>query len=331
MTPGRSCLFHTHTHGSEPSASIQAADRQSERNPATNTVTDVRRTRQKMRKKIRELGTLVKQFVEERNISVLVANETTEQELNRQITALARQKLVDEFTDFLEDKRRTAMGRGARAAFENMKSAVQVTRDELRGSQFVEPGDREMLQRLGRIDAGLLTEVSEETGDRITEQLRLGASQNESVRQLGRRVDFVLQEGEGDEVDRAKLGVEGQTIKSKGELIAHDAIQTSYEEMARKRYLQNGFRFAEFTAIIDQITSRICRRMDGEIIDLQTQPHLIPQLHPWCRSDIRPLPTMDVESVDESALPDFVIESAEATASFRPPIDLNAGVAQSII
>lgn len=306
--------------GGSRRASIQAAE---DRNPATNTATDVRRSRARMRRVVRDIDSELKAFIAKRNLSNMVGSDAGEKALNRKVTLLSQRRFREDFLSWAEDRRRTAMGRGARAALDNAQSVLG--EEQVTGTPTFSGGDRGLERKLKRVDSGLLKDLGDETGDRVTEQLRRGVAKGETVENLGKRVDAVLVDG--DMADRPKLGVKGQTIKSKGELIAHDSIQDAYEQAARKRYMENGFRFARFTATLDNLTSDVCRRMNGEVIDLANQPHLVPGIHPWCRSDIRPLPDMEADPVDEAGLPDKVTKSAMATKAYRPPpeIDVNLG------
>jgi NAD+--asparagine ADP-ribosyltransferase len=106
-------------------------------------------------------------------------------------------------------------------------------------------------------------------------------------------------------------------------MIAHDSIQDAYETAARERYLRNGFRHARFDAILDNKTSAICRRMNGEIVDISRQGHLSPPLHPWCRSDLIPVQDPDTAVVNETNIADEHLETAMRTKSYRPDV-LNA-------
>jgi hypothetical protein len=160
--------------------------------------------------------------------------------------------------------------------------------------------------------------LAEEVGDRVTRQLRIGFARGEDTADLGRRVDFILTEGSDPE--RAKTGAKGQTIMSKGELIAHDSVQDAYVSAAHRRYLQNGFRYAIFDATIDTKTSAVCRRLNEHVIDLVETPWLVPGLHPWCRSGLRP--TLDIgdrEPLSEGDIADSYINTIMRTKGYRPP------------
>jgi len=320
---------HDHTPGSPCTCcgpvSLQAQDDEddedtdSTRSAATRTTTDLRRARQKSRDALRGLSDDVDDFLQDRNVERIVNDPSAEQRLNEQLTRLARGRLREELLQWLSERRKVTMGRAARSSFDRMQTTltgVGVARD-LVGRSSLSREDRQINRMVNDVDAGLLERLSDEAATEVTRQIRLGFQQREDVREIGRRVDMVLVDG--DDPDRQKKGVTGQTIMSKGELIAHDSVQDAYEHAARRRYLKNGFRYATFDAVIDFKTSSVCRRMDEVVIDMVDDPHLVPPLHPWCRSDIRPALNVDEQRVvtDDDIADDF-LQTIYSTKSYRP-------------
>jgi len=285
----------------------------------TQNRTDQRRARQRARRVVRELDDELTAFIEEANLRGIDTSVSKQRQINQKITLLTNNKLNDDLLTWLEDRRKQSMGRAARAAMDMMQSELGES-DELRGARRFSNEDARTAQVLQKIDAGLIEELSNETGDRITDQLVRGFQQNETIEELGKRVDAVLVDGDFEELSRAKLGVKGQTIRSKGEMIAHDSIQDAYETAARERYLRNGFRHVRFDNPMDNKTSPICERLHGEILDITEQGHLVPPLHPWCRSDIIPVRDPDTSPVSDGNIADEHLETAMATKSFRPDV-----------
>lgn len=297
-----------------------------DRTVATRTTGDLRRARQRARESVRSISDDVEQYLDRRDLSGVIDNPSQEQRLNDQLTRLAQQRLFSGLLDWLRERRKVVMGRAARAAFDRMQTALTaagVARD-LTGSDSMSREDRSINQMVNDVDAGLLEDLSDEAGDRMTRHIRQGFRERDQIgRQqdgtsIGRRVDMVLTDG--DDPDRQKVGVEGQTIMSKGEMIAHDSIQDAYTHAARRRYLRNGFRYATFDAVIDFKTSDVCTRMNEVLIDMVKDPHLVPPLHPWCRSDLRPTLNQDGnQPVRDDDIADDFLQKIYQTKSYRPP------------
>lgn len=308
----------THDHGC--CRGVQAADQSDRQNVATRTTTDLRRARERARAAIREITDDVEDYLQERDVARRLEDPSQRQRVNDQLTQLVQDQLFQGLLNWLSERRKIVMGRAARAAFDRMQQALTAAgvARELLGSDTLSREDRQINRMLNDIDAGLLENVADDAGDRITRQIRLGFRNREDMREIGRRVDMVLVDG--DDPDRQKKGVQGQTIMSKGEMIAHDSVQDAYTHSARRRYLKNGFRYATYDAVIDFKTSQVCRRMNEVVIDMVDSPHLIPPLHPWCRSDIRPTLNRDERQVitDDDIADDF-LQTIYQTKSYRPP------------
>lgn len=307
-----------HRHGLHAEDSDDADDE--DRTVATRTTADLRRARQRARETLREISDDVDQFLRDRNAERMVEDPSEGQRLNEQLTRLIQDGLQEGLLQWLEQQRKIVMGRAARAAFDRMQTALTaagVTRD-LVGREDLSREDRQINRMVNDVDAGLLDKLSDDAADRVTRQVRLGFRQREDMREIGRRVDMVLVDG--DNPDRQKKGVNGQTVMSKGELIAHDSVQDAYTHAARRRYLKNGFRYAIFDAVIDFKTSEVCTRMNEVVVDMVEDPHLVPPLHPWCRSDIRPTLNRDEREplTDEDIADDF-LQRIYSTKSYRPP------------
>jgi SPP1 gp7 family putative phage head morphogenesis protein len=257
-----------------------------------------------------------------------------DQRLNRLVSRTASQHIRAELLDWLDDRKRITMGRAARAAFDLMQSALPggVQKEDLVGQGQFTNQDRDLLNKLRNIDAGLLTDqdgdsLASRIGDEVTRQMRVGVNNGEPVHDhrddhmdLATRVDMVLNGPDYDPKERQKAGVTGQSVRTKGELIAHDSVQDAHNAMARRRYLQNGFRYVVYDATLDTRTTDLCRRMDGEVIDIVENPHLVPPNHPYCRSGIRPKLDTDQEPVTEDRIADRFLQDIWSTESYRPTV-----------
>lgn len=301
---------------------------------ATQNVTDLRRARAKARSTVAGIMQAIQDYLKANSVARMVDTDNGLRRLNSAITAMASERFRGELISWLVERHRITAGRAARQAFSVMEQAIpgDVDGDDLRGAPYVTAQDREWLRQLRQIDVGLLSgtetatqvgattdSLAEKLGDRMTRQLRLGVQNNESVSELSRRVELVMQDGEAD--DRAEKGVSGQTTSSKAELIAHDSVQDAYNTAARNRYTRNGFRYAVFDATIDYKTSDICRRLNEVIVDMVDDPWLLPPLHPYCRSGLRPkLQLGDQEPISRDDIADGYLNTIMQTKSYRPPV-----------
>jgi SPP1 gp7 family putative phage head morphogenesis protein len=291
---------------------------------ATRNVTDLRRARQRARATFEGLVDVIAEWLGRAGVETYLGGGQT-QDLNRQITALAGDHIRKELLNWLYKRRKTTMGRGFRAAFDNMQQALpQAVQDQdLIGRAAFTNVDLNTAQRLANFDAGLLVDdsgsIAQEVGDRVTRQLRLGHTQGENVQDLAKRVDYVINDGSAD--GRKEAGVSGQTVRTKGELIAHDAVQDAYNTAATKRYLQNGFRYCVYDATVDTKTTPLCRRLNKVVVDIVDHPQLIPPNHPYCRSGVRPI--LDLED-HEPITPDDIasshMQTIMKTAGYRPAV-----------
>jgi len=280
---------------------------------------------------VRSLMQDIQQWLRQQNVKQVLSGPEGERRVNTAITRLSSRRLREDLVSWLNERHQITAGRAARAAFDNMQQTLpdSASEDQLRDTAQVNGTDREWLRQLRQVDAGLLSKtataeeagattdsLAEELGNRITRQLRLGLDQEETVQELSRRVELVMDDGSAD--DRQENGVSGQTSRSKAELIAHDSVQDAYNTAARKRYLRNGFRFAIYDATIDTRTSEVCRRMNEEVIDMVKTPWLIPPLHPYCRSGIRPVLQPPSEALDRDQIADGFLQTIMQTKSYRP-------------
>ena len=309
-----------------PDARLQAASASGNggrRDAATPNVTDLRRARQRARATFRDLVDVIIRWLERNDVATYFNGAGREQRLNQLITELAAQHIRQELLSWLDDRRRTTMARGFRAAFDAMRQVANVGDGDLIGQAAFTNADIGTARVLANVDAGLLVDNSDslasDVGDRVTRQLRLGVRQNESVQDLGRRVELIIDDGDGS--DRQEKGVTGQTTRSKGELIAHDAVQDAHNTAATKRYLRNGFRYGVYDATIDTKTTRLCTRMNEVVIDMVRDPVLVPPNHPYCRSGIRPVLDVDQDDVvGRDDISDDYLQTIFSTAGYRPPV-----------
>jgi len=254
-------------------------------------------------------------------------------QLNEEISRIATNEIRTKLITWLEERHRTTMARAARAAFQRMQQTLPGTVDEsdLFGSPNLDAKDRALNRELKNIDAALLYEnddsLASEIGDRTTRQIRIGFSKNEPVvspdddqMDLATRVEQVLLDADAD--TREENGITGQTAKSKAELISHDSVQDAYVTATHRRYLNNGFRYGTYDAVIDNKTSTVCTRLNEVTVDLTEQPWLLPPNHPWCRSDIRPMLQLpEGESViTEEEIGDDHLNRIWGTNGFRPKV-----------
>lgn len=295
----------------------------SRENAATNNVTDLRRARQRARSVVRTLQDAIFTYLEDNGIQLLDAEE--HRQLNQALSELASRTLRQDLVEWLEQRRTTTMARAVRAAFEIMQQAVQgnVPDEAFAGTPTLMTSDQALNAAISNVDAGLLygddDSLAMELGNRITRQLRLGFADGERVTQLRERVEFVMTDGQGD--GRQEAGVSGQTVQSKAELIAHDSIQDAHTTAAHKRYLNNGFRYAIYDAVIDFKTTDVCTRMNEHVIDMVENPWMVPPLHPWCRSGIRPILELGDRSVlGREDIASGYLQTIMATRSYRPSV-----------
>lgn len=319
------CSGHAH-------APLTAADDDVvRREAATSNTTDLRRARQRARAVIRDIVAEIKAYIEEQPIRQLLSSGSGAGRANQALTLIAADAFRQELIPWLEERHRITVGRAVRDAFDKMTSTGEVDTSDLAGEpRFDRRLDAETLRQVRQVDAGLLydTEIArerglseplaQELGDDITRTLRQGVAADESVQELARRVDLVLTDGDAD--DRGAKGVTGQTKRSKAELIAHDSVQDAYNQAARGRYLRNGFRYGVYDATIDFKTTDLCRRMNEVVIDLRDSPILVPPLHPYCRSGIRPILNVDDRPiVGRDDVADDFLSTILSTKSYRPP------------
>jgi len=304
---------------------------------ASKNLTDLRRARQRARSVVRDIQTVIEDFLQGEGIEILqqpnAGPRSRANQLNEEITRIATNEIRTKLITWLEERHRTTMARAARAAFSRMQQSLPGSPgdDDLFGTPNLDAADQALNAELKNIDAALLYEnsdsLAEEIGDRVTRQIRIGFSKNESVvsldddqMDLSTRVEQVLLDGDAD--TRQQNGITGQTAESKAELISHDSVQDAYVTAAHRRYLNNGFRYARYDAVIDNKTSTVCTRLNEVIVDMVEQPWLLPPNHPWCRSDIRPilqLPESE-EPITEEAIGDDHLNRIWGTNGFRPKV-----------
>lgn len=310
---------------------VHADDADDDRDPVTENATDLRRAREHAASVVEELNDDIQAWLEDNypDLTNLPDDASKRQRVNQKITRLAQARLAEELVTWLADRRSTTMSRAARAAVDRLQRRLgEEATDALRLGPTITPRDRELNRIMSEVDVGLLEDLSDDAADRITRHLRTGVSRGESVQELGERVDLILTEKTADlSADerrrRQKTGVEGQTIKSKGELIAHDSVQQGYTLAATRRYLRNGVRYARYQATLDTRTTDLCRRLDGELIDLTNSVWLVPPNHPWCRSSIQPVLASEVEGEEPLTREDIAadwIGTVERTNSYRPAV-----------
>lgn len=295
------------------------SDDSNERPTATRNSTDLRRARQRARAVVEQMESEIEEFLLEQGTPLLATGRYTR--LNEALTRIAGTTLRQDLVPWLESRRLKTMARAIRAAFDLMQQVLGVGRDDtvFVGVPAVSLADRALNEELTNIDAGLFylsgDAVSQDVGDRVTRTLRQGFSLGERGQTLVDRVAAVLDA----EADRQGTGISGMSTQSKAELIAHDSIQDAYLTAAQRRYLNNGFRYGAYDAVIDFKTSDMCRRLNEVCIDLVDHPALVPPNHPYCRSGIRP-----VLECPNPTTPDDVAQSYMTTifrnAAYRPVV-----------
>jgi SPP1 gp7 family putative phage head morphogenesis protein len=308
-----------------PQPRVAAADDDDDGiNPATKNETDLRRARQRARAVVGLIGKDIKELMDGLNVTVLLDSPEGQRQVNRRITEVASTRLNDDLLTWLEDRRRAAMGRGARDALSKMaQTTTQSTLDDFRGTPDFGNEDRALNQRLRNLDSGLLFDdddsLAEEIGNDVTRQLRQGVRNDETIEELGDRVDYIMTDGDPE---RRELGIAGQTKRTKGELISHDAVQDAYNTAARQRYAQNGFRYAVIDATLDTRTTDICERMNETVVDMMDDPDLLPPYHPYCRTGIRPKLNPDGRVTKPGDVADEKLQTIGQTKAYRPPVDV---------
>ena len=307
------------------------------RNAASKNVTDLRRSRQRARRVIRDIQDVIEDFLQGEGIQIWQESTGSPRDrarrINEEITRLATREIRQNLIPWLEERHLVTMARAARSATNRMQQALPGSVDEsdLFSSANIEHRDRALNAELKNIDAALLYEdsdsLAQEIGDRATRQIQIGFSQDELVvdprddrMDLATRVEQVLLDGDAD--TRRENGITGMAAKSKAELIAHDSVQDAYVTATHRRYLNNGFRYATYDAVIDRKTSNVCTRLNQVTIDLVEQPWLVPPNHPWCRSDLLPLLQLpeDEEPITEEEIGDDHLNRIWGTNGFRPKV-----------
>jgi SPP1 gp7 family putative phage head morphogenesis protein len=285
---------------------------------------------------MRDIQTVIEEFLAGEGLQIWQQESATPRDrarrINETITQLASRELQANLVQWLEDRHLTTMARAARASFQRMQQTLPGSVDEgdLIGSPNITHQDRALNAELKNIDAGLLyndsDSLAEEIGDRATRQIRIGFAQEEPVVATGdgssisQRVEEVLLDG--DAATRDEHGISGMTAKSKAELIAHDSVQDAYVTATHRRYLNNGFRYATYDAVIDAKTSTVCRRLNEVTVDMVEDPWLVPPNHPWCRSDLRPLLQLPEgeEPITRDEIGDQHQKRIWGTNGFRPKV-----------
>lgn len=303
---------------------------------ASRNVTDLRRARQRARRTIRDIEAQIIEFLNAEGIQILQESTGTPRDrtrrLNEELTRLAASELQQKLVQWLEERHLTTMARAARAATQRMQQTLpgDVDESDLFSSPNLEHRDRALNAELKNIDAGLLYQnngsLANDIGNEVTRQIQVGFSRDEPVRSdtgrndLSSRVEEVLLNADAD--TRREHGITGQTAKTRAELISHDSVQDAYVTATHRRYLNNGFRYATYDAVIDRKTSAVCTRLNEITLDLVEQPWLIPPNHPWCRSDIRPLLQLPEgeEPITEEEIGDDHLNQIWSTNGFRPKV-----------
>jgi SPP1 gp7 family putative phage head morphogenesis protein len=286
---------------------------------------------------VRDIQDVIEDFLQGEGIQIWQQETATPRDkarrINEEITRLAARELRVKLVQWLEERHRTTMARAARSAFQRMQQELPGTVDEsdLFSSPNITAQDQALNAELKNIDAGLLYEnsdsLAEEIGNKATRQIQIGFAKNEPVvatrddqMDLATRVEQVLLDGDAE--TRRENGITGQTAKSKAELISHDSVQDAYVSATHRRYLNNGFRYGTYDAVIDRKTSTVCRRLNEITVDLVEQPWLLPPNHPWCRSDIRPLLQLPEgeEPITEEEIGEDHLNRIWGTNGFRPKV-----------
>lgn len=325
---------HGHDHGLSCGHRVTAQDDPptDREDAATSSVTDLRQARQRARSVVQDILDAIEAWMEANAVESMISTDAGARRANRAITEIASEHFRDELIAWLRERHQITAGRSVRAAHDKMSAALGgVDDDELAGPPRYDANlDRETLRQVEQVDAGLLYDtelaenlglnepLAEELGDDVTRQLRLGVANDDNLAELTQRVQEVIDDA--DSPTRQEHGVSGQTKRSKAELIAHDSVQDAYNQAARGRYLRNGFRYGVYDAIIDTKTTELCRRMDEVVIDIRDDPFLVPPLHPYCRSGLRPILDLgDREPVKRDDIADGYLSTIMSTKSYRPP------------
>jgi len=305
---------------------------------AAKNTTDLRRARQRARSVITDIEQVIIEFLESDGIQIWQNRTATPRQrmnrINQQITLLAARQIQIKLGSWLRDRRKTTMARAARAAFQDMQGVLPGTHQDidLFSSPNLRPRDIALNREMEQIDAALLynrdtDSIATKIGNEATRQIRIGFSQNQPISSTNPDVDTIADRvqqvlSDADQDTRDAHGITGQTIRSRAELIAHDSIQDAYVSSATRRYLNNGFRYAVYDAVVDHRTSHVCRRLDEVVIDMVETPWLIPPNHPWCRSDIRPILDLGEgqEPISETDIGDRHLKQIWGTNGFRPKV-----------
>jgi len=109
---------------------------------------------------------------------------------------------------------------------------------------------------------------------KVTQQLRIGISDGETISQLTERVKGVI-----------------NTKTNNAQTIAR-TVQTAVSSEIREATFEANsdvVKGYEWVSVLDSRTSAICRALDGEVYELDDPKRRIPPAHPNCRSTITPI------------------------------------------
>lgn len=116
-------------------------------------------------------------------------------------------------------------------------------------------------------------------------------------------------------------GHHGYLDKLMAELLSYFAIE---------EYRKQGVKQVQFVAVIDEVTTHNCRRLHGQIFDIDelrpgiNAPPIADPPHP-CRSVLKPVQMLQNDAESDIILPDIEIGKSVGAAAFRDPVKLPNG------
>ena len=119
-----------------------------------------------------------------------------------------------------------------------------------------------------------VTRFADDFDGKITQQLRIGISNGETISQLTQRARVVIN----------NKAVNAQTIaRTVQTAVSAEVREATFEE---NEDIVKGY---EWVSVLDTRTSTICKALDGTVYKLDDPKRRVPPAHPNCRSTITPV------------------------------------------
>ena len=152
-----------------------------------------------------------------------------------------------------------------------------------------------------------VTRFVEDFDGKVTQQLRMGISNGETISELTQRV-------------RGVINTKANTAKT-----ISRTVQTAVSAEIREETFDNNsdvVKGYEWVSVLDTRTSDICRALDGTEYELDDPKRRVPPAHPNCRSTITPVLKswkelgLDIDELDDETRRDMNGESVSAELDY---------------